>query len=191
MPQVLNFFLHGACKAEHSHILTSQLACLLACLSALLLLLLPQVESFLHGPSETFNLSGCSGIAQARRAASDVQAKRVYGYSASNSKPITYSITATAQGTGRNACVVIRKTKEYYELQVKARQLLGQELVAVRRLVRAVPGAAAAPAAAAAAATAAAPAAAAAAENAEAPAAAPAAAAAVRPVVESINLTED
>jgi hypothetical protein len=50
-------------------------------------------------------------------------------------------MTATAQGIGKNACVVIPKTRECYQLQAQARQLLAQELVAVRRLVRVVPGA--------------------------------------------------
>jgi hypothetical protein len=114
-----------------------------------------QVEAFLQGPSETYQLTGFSCIKHARSAASKLQGQS-YGYSVSATSsrtPDNYSITATAQGTGPRACVVIRKTKACWELQVKARQLLGKELMAVRRLVRVVPGAAAEPAAAAAAST--------------------------------------
>jgi hypothetical protein len=103
-----------------------------------------QVEAFLHGPTETFTLGGFSGISGARREASKIQGRSIYGYGSSktnSSTPSTYSMTATAQGTGKNACVVIRKTRECYQLQVQAKQLLAQELIAVRRLVRVVPGA--------------------------------------------------
>jgi hypothetical protein len=101
----------------------------------------------LHGPTESFTLMGFSGISGARREASKLGSKSILGYTSSgynatnSSTPSTYSMTATAQGTGKNACVVIRKTRECYQLQVQARQLLAQELVRVQKLVREVPGA--------------------------------------------------
>ncbi|KAF6258829.1 hypothetical protein COO60DRAFT_1085303 [Scenedesmus sp. NREL 46B-D3] len=66
----------------------------------------PQAQLFLHGPAESFTLTGFTGINGARREASRFQGTY------NNSKPSTYSMTATAQGVGRNACLLIRKTRD-------------------------------------------------------------------------------
>lgn len=115
----------------------------------------PQVQAFLRGPGETFTLSGCfSGIADARKAVCELLGKSSrYGYGSSFGQgsciESSYSISAEARGTGRNAHVVIRKTQAWHQAQVKHKEGHQQELQAVSQLLR-KPAAAAAAAAAAA-----------------------------------------
>lgn len=114
-----------------------------------------QVQAFLRGPGETFTLSGCfSGIADARKAVCELLGKSSrYGYGSSFGQgsciKSSYSISAEARGTGRNAHVVIRKTQAWHQAQMKHKEGHQQELQAVSQLLR-KPAAAAAAAAAAA-----------------------------------------
>lgn len=96
----------------------------------------------MHGPQETFTLRGFSSIVQARSAASSLLNSRYpYAYSGQGSYVSSnYSITAQAHGTGRNAYVAIRKTRQCYELMVQAKQEFVKELQVVKALQRNVPG---------------------------------------------------
>ncbi|WIA21140.1 hypothetical protein OEZ85_005451 [Tetradesmus obliquus] len=115
----------------------------------------PQVQAFLRGPGEALTLSGCfSGIADARKAVCELLGKSnrygSYGscFGSGSCIESSYSISAEARGTGRNAHVVIRKTQAWYQAQVKHKEGHKQELQAVKQLLR-KPAAAAAAAAAA------------------------------------------
>lgn len=98
------------------------------------------MEAFLRSANPTHIVRGFGGIAAARKAATCIQGGRrsYYGsYGAgSGSDGSTYSLTTNATGTGKNAHVVVTKTQDWYQRQVKAKQALAQELRAVRTLRR-------------------------------------------------------
>jgi len=94
-----------------------------------------QVEAFLHGPQQSFILTGFSGIAQARGAGTILLGRNAYFGSGSISTK-TYSFTAKPDGTGRNARLVIQKTRDWYQQQVKVKEGYKQELLEVKRLLR-------------------------------------------------------
>ena len=95
----------------------------------------------MRGPNQTCNLGGFSGIAQARSAAQTILGHSRYGYggaystgSTSSSNITTYSVCASAVGTGKNARVTISKTKDWYQRHVQSKEVYKRELQAVKAL---------------------------------------------------------
>lgn len=108
-----------------------------------------QVEAFLRRPQQVFTLTGFSGIAQARSAAADIKGRSFTfftlsagssyeaGYKTDHTgDPSTYSLTAEAKGTGKNARVIVTKTQEWFRRSVQGKEVYKQELQAVRALKR-------------------------------------------------------
>lgn len=89
----------------------------------------------MRGPDTSFTLRGFSGIAEARKTADLLMGRRSYGYEA-RASPTTYSLTASAAGTGRNACVNISKTRAWFDSQAAGKEVYRKELQAAMLLRR-------------------------------------------------------
>lgn len=95
-----------------------------------------------------FTLTGFSGIAEARRAATDIEGRSFTYFTVDSGAcgaryetdhtgdPSTYSLTAEATGTGRYARVIVTKTPEWFQRNVQGKEVYKQELQAVRALQR-------------------------------------------------------
>ncbi|KAJ3076939.1 hypothetical protein HK102_005321 [Quaeritorhiza haematococci] len=91
----------------------------------------PELVSFLHGPQESIVVSGrFNGIAHARS----------FAQKYSNREALKYgSLSITASGVGRRACVTIRKTRAYFEALWNQTGVYTQEYRRLDRLCPAVP----------------------------------------------------
>ncbi|KAE9194029.1 hypothetical protein PF005_g17849 [Phytophthora fragariae] len=80
-----------------------------------------EVENFLRGEHSTFALRGFGGITAARKFVSD-------NNRTPNGPNRTASYTMSAQGSGKNAAVVVTKTREYFESLKKKLDAMSDEL---------------------------------------------------------------
>jgi hypothetical protein len=112
------------------------------------------VEEFLHGPNQTITLTGYAGVFDARKQAQALLSPAArqaylgtYGHQLCDSKFLTptssnsdtYSFTVVAAGTGKSARLVLSKTREWFDCQVRAQAAYGQELKEVCALQQCVP----------------------------------------------------
>lgn len=117
-----------------------------------LLFLLPQVEQFLRSERTTMTLTGFKDIKAARSAAASLSPgySHSYGYQSWNrgmgavpAQPANlksgYTLSAVAKGAGRNAHVVVTKTRELYDQQTAKEQAALAELARTRALLRDLP----------------------------------------------------
>lgn len=108
-----------------------------------------QVEDFLRGPLATLTLSGFKNIKEARKTAEALlppppKPAYSYGLYGNSNRPTfstptsntseTYSFTVVAAGAGQGAHVVLSKTRDWYNSQVRVKEAYAQELKAVRKL---------------------------------------------------------
>lgn len=93
------------------------------------------VQAFLRGPNKTMKYQAFTGIVQARKFVSTYFGS-VWSSWLVNRPSRKYTATATAAGAGRNAHVLIEKTREWYDRKVIPVKQQLEELKKLRSMVK-------------------------------------------------------